>query len=232
MYHDQGHIPIKLEGRGNAFGISIGAPVLFGTVAHGSAHDIAGTGRADPAAFAVALTGMARLLEGPGIADGTATGGRVRAGCFRATAGTSPPGTMRSNGSSRCGGSSSASRWCCTGQATAPPSPWRTAAATAMPSFRAAGSGATPSNALITACVSRPTAPASISRVRPRSRRRRGCAAIRRSRNTTGSGSGRAIRRSPTRAGFPISASWTIRTGTGAARPLRSPATLCWWSRT
>ena len=75
MYHDQGHIPIKLEGRGNAFGISIGAPVLFGTVAHGSAHDIAGTGRADPAAFAVALTGMARLLEGPGIADGTAPAG-------------------------------------------------------------------------------------------------------------------------------------------------------------
>ena len=75
MYHDQGHIPIKLEGRGNAFGISIGAPVLFGTVAHGSAHDIAGTGRADPAAFAVALTGMAQLLAGPGIADGTAPAG-------------------------------------------------------------------------------------------------------------------------------------------------------------
>ena len=76
MYHDQGHIPIKLEGRGNAFGISIGAPVLFGTVAHGSAHDIAGTGCADPAAFAVALTGMAQLLAGPGIAQGDAPAGR------------------------------------------------------------------------------------------------------------------------------------------------------------
>ena len=76
MYHDQGHIPIKLEGRGKAFGISIGAPVLFGTVAHGSAHDIAGTGRADPAAFAVALTGMARFLAGPGISQGDAPAGR------------------------------------------------------------------------------------------------------------------------------------------------------------
>ena len=76
MYHDQGHIPIKLEGRGKAFGISIGAPVLFGTVAHGSAHDIAGTDRADPAAFAVALTGMARFLAGPGISQGDAPAGR------------------------------------------------------------------------------------------------------------------------------------------------------------
>ena len=76
MYHDQGHIPIKLEGRGKAFGVSIGAPVLFGTVAHGSAHDIAGTGCADPAAFAVALTGMAQLLAGPGIAQSDAPAGR------------------------------------------------------------------------------------------------------------------------------------------------------------
>lgn len=63
MYHDQGHIPIKLEGRGNALGISIGAPVLFSTVAHGSAHDIAGTGRADPAALAGALVKMAAILS-------------------------------------------------------------------------------------------------------------------------------------------------------------------------
>ena len=47
MVHDQGHIPGKLE-RGTA-GFCIGAPILFGSVAHGSAHDIAGKGRADPA---------------------------------------------------------------------------------------------------------------------------------------------------------------------------------------
>lgn len=67
MFHDQAHIPIKLAGRGNSYGISIGAPVLFATVAHGSAHDIAGQGRAD----ASALTGVVRqmaatLRSGPG----------------------------------------------------------------------------------------------------------------------------------------------------------------------
>ena len=62
MYHDQGHIPAKLDGRGAALGLSIGTPVPFATVAHGSAHDIAGTGRADPAPFANALIRMAQLL--------------------------------------------------------------------------------------------------------------------------------------------------------------------------
>ena len=45
MIHDQGHIPGKLE-HGSA-GFCIGAPILFGSVAHGSAHDIAGVGCAD-----------------------------------------------------------------------------------------------------------------------------------------------------------------------------------------
>ncbi len=49
MLHDQGHIPIKLQPGGAAF--SIGAPILFATVAHGSAHDIAGRGVADPSAM-------------------------------------------------------------------------------------------------------------------------------------------------------------------------------------
>jgi 4-hydroxy-L-threonine phosphate dehydrogenase PdxA len=63
MYHDQGHIPIKLEGRGAALGLSIGAPILFATVAHGSGHDIAGTGKADPAAITGALLKMAALFR-------------------------------------------------------------------------------------------------------------------------------------------------------------------------
>lgn len=46
MLHDQGHVPVKLE-QGSA-GFAIGAPVLFASVAHGSAHDIAGKGVADP----------------------------------------------------------------------------------------------------------------------------------------------------------------------------------------
>lgn len=63
MYHDQAHIPIKLAGRGNSYGLSIGAPVLFATVAHGSAHDIAGRGRGDPAALIGVLTQVAATLR-------------------------------------------------------------------------------------------------------------------------------------------------------------------------
>ena len=47
-YHDQGHIPIKLvAGRASA-ALSIGAGVVFASVGHGSAPDIAGLDRADP----------------------------------------------------------------------------------------------------------------------------------------------------------------------------------------
>jgi 4-hydroxy-L-threonine phosphate dehydrogenase PdxA len=62
MFHDQGHIPIKLEGRGNSFALSIGTPVLFSTVAHGSAHDIAGTGKADAAALKSTIRQLAGIL--------------------------------------------------------------------------------------------------------------------------------------------------------------------------
>jgi 4-hydroxy-L-threonine phosphate dehydrogenase PdxA len=54
MTHDQGHIPGKLD-VGSA-GFCIGTPVLFGSVAHGSAHDIAGKGTADPASLTNAIS--------------------------------------------------------------------------------------------------------------------------------------------------------------------------------
>jgi len=71
MYHDQGHIPVKLEGRGNSFGISIGAPVLLSTVAHGSAHDIAGTGKADATALKTTIRHMAEVLTNKAPAFGS-----------------------------------------------------------------------------------------------------------------------------------------------------------------
>lgn len=51
MYHDQGHIPIKLLAGHTASALSIGGGVLFSSVGHGSAFDIAGKGRADPEAL-------------------------------------------------------------------------------------------------------------------------------------------------------------------------------------
>jgi len=47
MFHDQGHIPIKLLSPLRASAVVLGTPVLFASVAHGCAHDIAGKGIAD-----------------------------------------------------------------------------------------------------------------------------------------------------------------------------------------
>jgi 4-hydroxy-L-threonine phosphate dehydrogenase PdxA len=49
MFHDQGHIPMKLLSPLRSSALSIGTPVLFSSVGHGCAHDIAGQGVADPA---------------------------------------------------------------------------------------------------------------------------------------------------------------------------------------
>ncbi|HUB97932.1 MAG TPA: 4-hydroxythreonine-4-phosphate dehydrogenase PdxA [Stellaceae bacterium] len=61
MLHDQGHIPIKLEPGSAVF--SIGAPVLFASVAHGSAHDIAGQGIADPSSLINAIRWCAAAAQ-------------------------------------------------------------------------------------------------------------------------------------------------------------------------
>jgi 4-hydroxy-L-threonine phosphate dehydrogenase PdxA len=50
MYHDQGHIPVKLVAGRKASALSVGAGVVFSSVGHGAAFDIAGHGEADPEA--------------------------------------------------------------------------------------------------------------------------------------------------------------------------------------
>ena len=49
MLHDQGHIPAKLLAPGATAALTIGTPILFSSVAHGSAYEIAGKGIANPA---------------------------------------------------------------------------------------------------------------------------------------------------------------------------------------
>ena len=61
MLHDQGHIAAKLQAFNRTAGLSIGSPILFSSVAHGSAHDIAGQGIADPGAVIEAVTRLARV---------------------------------------------------------------------------------------------------------------------------------------------------------------------------
>jgi 4-hydroxy-L-threonine phosphate dehydrogenase PdxA len=55
MLHDQGHIPAKMLAKHRTAGLSIGSPILFSSVAHGSAHDIAGKGVAEPTAVIEAI---------------------------------------------------------------------------------------------------------------------------------------------------------------------------------
>lgn len=56
MYHDQGHIPVKLLAGRGAAAVTIGAGVPFSSVGHGPAFDIAGQGIADPSALLSALS--------------------------------------------------------------------------------------------------------------------------------------------------------------------------------
>jgi 4-hydroxythreonine-4-phosphate dehydrogenase len=66
MYHDQGHIPMKLLAFDNGVNVSIGLPIIRTSVDHGTAFDIAGTGNAREesllAAIEVAVQ-MARSRE-------------------------------------------------------------------------------------------------------------------------------------------------------------------------
>ena len=59
IYHDQGHIPAKLVGFDGTAAFAIGTPVLFSSVAHGSALDIAGRGKASSSALVWAIKQLA-----------------------------------------------------------------------------------------------------------------------------------------------------------------------------
>jgi 4-hydroxythreonine-4-phosphate dehydrogenase len=59
MFHDQGHILAKTQAFDGTAALTIGTPVLFSSVAHGSALDIAGKNRADPGAMIEAIRRVA-----------------------------------------------------------------------------------------------------------------------------------------------------------------------------
>lgn len=62
MFHDQGHIPVKLLSPLRSSALSIGTPVLFSSVGHGCAYDIAGKGVADPASVSETLALLAAAV--------------------------------------------------------------------------------------------------------------------------------------------------------------------------
>lgn len=63
QYHDQGHIPIKLVAFDTAVNVSLGLPIDRCSVDHGTAFDIAGTGRANHTNMICALDYGARLAS-------------------------------------------------------------------------------------------------------------------------------------------------------------------------
>lgn len=63
MYHDQGLIPVKYLGVERGVNVTLGLPLVRTSPDHGTAFDIAGSGRADPASLLEALR-MARALAG------------------------------------------------------------------------------------------------------------------------------------------------------------------------
>jgi 4-hydroxythreonine-4-phosphate dehydrogenase len=62
MYHDQGHIALKLLGGRRAVNISAGLPIVRTSVAHGTAYDIAGKGVADESSLIEAARVAAKLV--------------------------------------------------------------------------------------------------------------------------------------------------------------------------
>ena len=61
MYHDQGHIPIKLLGFYEGVNVTLGLPIIRTSVDHGTAFDIVGTGRADERSLVAALRLAAQM---------------------------------------------------------------------------------------------------------------------------------------------------------------------------
>jgi 4-hydroxythreonine-4-phosphate dehydrogenase len=64
MYHDQGHIPMKLMGFGETVNVTIGLPIVRCSVDHGTAFDIAYEGVADAKNFLAACRYAARMVRG------------------------------------------------------------------------------------------------------------------------------------------------------------------------
>lgn len=69
MTHDQGHIAIKTWGFAGNCALILGPPYIHTTVAHGTAYDLVGTGRADHSMMLTAIKTAASLAAGTGFPD-------------------------------------------------------------------------------------------------------------------------------------------------------------------
>ncbi len=63
MYHDQGHIPMKLLAFDSGVNVSVGLPIVRTSVDHGTAFDIAGSGRASEHSLLAALDVAVQMAQ-------------------------------------------------------------------------------------------------------------------------------------------------------------------------
>ncbi|MEM9278434.1 MAG: 4-hydroxythreonine-4-phosphate dehydrogenase PdxA [Pseudomonadota bacterium] len=63
MYHDQALIPAKMLGFDDAVNVTLGLPFIRTSPDHGTAYDIAGSGKANPSSFIAALRMAAEMAE-------------------------------------------------------------------------------------------------------------------------------------------------------------------------
>ncbi len=63
MYHDQGLPVLKHSGFGHAVNVTLGLPIVRTSVDHGTALDLAGTGRADPGSLLAAIHLADRMVR-------------------------------------------------------------------------------------------------------------------------------------------------------------------------
>ena len=61
MYHDQGLPVLKYAGFGNAVNVTLGLPIIRTSVDHGTALDIAGSGRAETGSLFAAIELAAQM---------------------------------------------------------------------------------------------------------------------------------------------------------------------------
>lgn len=74
MYHDQGHVAVKVAGFFDGVNVSVGLPIIRTSVDHGTAFDIAGQGiaRADSMEMAIEIAATMAVSDGRSAAPETA----------------------------------------------------------------------------------------------------------------------------------------------------------------
>jgi 4-hydroxythreonine-4-phosphate dehydrogenase len=63
MYHDQGLIPLKMDGFMKSVNVTLGLPIVRTSVDHGTAYDLAGTGKANPSSLVEAVRLAVQIVE-------------------------------------------------------------------------------------------------------------------------------------------------------------------------